>query len=213
MRIGLLLFHGWGFDSTFWQPLQAELSSFPVFVSDRGYFGPAKEPVPEGPVLVIGHSLGALIALSAPPSGCRGMVAINGFDHFAERTDAAGVPRRILDRMVAKFASAPGEVVADFRSRCGAPPGPPPANAAALEADLHRLRDADERRRSRQWAVPLLSLQGEQDPILPQPLREHAFSGARRCERHTHPSAGHLLPLSHPAWCAERIIETVERLG
>jgi pimeloyl-[acyl-carrier protein] methyl ester esterase len=48
----------------------------------------------------------------------------------------------------------------------------------------------------------ILSLQGGMDPILPICLRDEVFPGAVRaaCDE-----AGHLLPLTHAAWCAAQI--------
>jgi pimeloyl-[acyl-carrier protein] methyl ester esterase len=50
--------------------------------------------------------------------------------------------------------------------------------------------------------VPTLVLHGAADPLLPAPMREGVFTGA---PRETQEEAGHLLPLTHPGWCAARI--------
>jgi pimeloyl-[acyl-carrier protein] methyl ester esterase len=89
-------------------------------------------------------------------------------------------------------------VVAEFRARCGAPPARPASVAPRLADDLallatHRAAASDRR---------CLALHGEVDPILPATLRKTAFPGAVRA---TYVDAGHLLPVTHPDWCATQI--------
>jgi len=194
----LLLHHGWGFDARLWEPLRAALPGIEAAAVDRGYFGEAAgAPEGGGPWLGVGHSLGAAMLFADPPPGCIGLVAINGFDRF---TGEGATLKRVVERMQARFAEAPDGVLAAFRARCGAPPAPPIADPARLAADLALLAAVD--LRGRRASFPILSLQGAADPILPATLRAEAFAGAERCE---HKEAGHLLPLTHPTWCAERI--------
>lgn len=209
----LLFIHGWGFDRTIWDPLRAFLSGLDSLASDRGYFGEPFSPEPAGPVLVVGHSLGALLALREPPPGCVGLVAINGFDTFADRPDAPGVPVRTIDRMIDKFGAAPAEVVGEFRRRCGSEARFAEIDPGLLGQDLLLLRECDERDRSAGWHLPLLSLQGDEDPILPPALRSAAFAGAPQFSIQSCPGGGHLLPLSHGTWCAAHIAALVETLA
>ena len=201
-QVSLLFVHGWGFDAGLWTPMRDALAGVSAATIDLGYFGAAHVPEVPPPVLVIGHSLGALLALRSPPPGCIGLVAINGFDRF---TGEAGVAPRILDRMIARLEAAPDEVVAEFRRRCGSSTSFDTPDRKRLADHLRLMRDADERATSAAWDRPLLVLQGEQDPILPAGLRAIAFADApmRRLERHA--EGGHLLPVSHPRWCAEHI--------
>ncbi|WP_367644010.1 alpha/beta fold hydrolase, partial [Achromobacter ruhlandii] len=106
VRPTLLFVHGWAFDAAFWGPLAGALADWPQAVADAGYFGPAHTPAPAGPVLAIGHSLGALRLLGEPPPGCLGLVAINGFARFGAADDfPEGVPARMLDRMLNRLAA------------------------------------------------------------------------------------------------------------
>jgi pimeloyl-[acyl-carrier protein] methyl ester esterase len=187
------MLHGWGFDATIFDELRAALPDYPVALWDRGYFGPAARPLAEGPTLAIGHSLGALLLAADPPPGCVGLVAINGFDRF---TGEGAVPPRVVARMRARFAEAPDAVLADFRTRCGAAAAPAIGDAGRLAEDLALLATAEASTR-----LPVLALQGEHDPILPETLRRSAFPSAAR----EHGPGGHLLPLTHAGWCAERI--------
>lgn len=191
----LLFLHGWGFDASLWDGVRRALAPLASVAWDRGYFGAPSAPPIAGPVLAVGHSLGSLILAVAPPSGCAGLVAINGFDRFA---GGEAVPMRLLDRMRRRFGREPEEVLETFRQRCGAPPRAGPIARDALAADLDRLAHADARGAAR----PLLVLHGGADPILPAAMRGASFAGAPREEL---AGGGHLLPLTHPEWCAARI--------
>jgi len=190
----LILMHGWGFDASLWDALAAALPGYAIERWDRGYFGTTRAVEAQGPVVGIGHSLGAMLLADALPAEAP-LVAVNGFDHF---TGADGVALRVVERMQSRFAQTPLAVLNEFRARCGAPAASAKLDEARLAHDLSLLathRAAPGQRR-------ILSLQGGLDPILPTCLRGNSFPGATRatCEE-----AGHLLPLTHPAWCAGQI--------
>ena len=191
----LLFLHGWGFDASFWNRVGCALEPLESVAWDRGYFGQPLELPLAGPVLAIGHSLGSLILAATPPPHCIGLIAINGFDRFA---DESVVANPLLERMRRRFAQAPKEVLNAFRVRCGSVPADRPIDQMRLADDLDLLASADERGTVR----PLLVLHGSEDPILPAELRASVFEGA---PREILDGAGHLLPLTHPDWCAARI--------
>lgn len=192
----LILLHGWGFDATLWDGVRAALPEFETIAWDRGYFGEPSAEAVTGPCIAIGHSLGAMLLAGAMQESCVGLIAINGFDRFAGE---GAVPPRVVERMRRRFGEAPMEVLADFHTRCGGEPPPAIRDEAALAADLALLAEADRRGMVR---VPTLVLHGAADPLLPAPMRDGVFAGAP-CE--TLQAAGHLLPLTHPGWCATRI--------
>ncbi len=195
----LLLLHGWGLDASLWDGLRRALAPLESVAWDRGYFGRPREQAIDEPVLAVGHSLGSLLLAAHPPPGGIGLIAINGFDRFAG-DDA--VPPRVTDRMRQRFAEAPHEVLDAFRARCGAAPFAGPIDVQRLADDLELLGTAD----ATGVARPLLVLHGGADPILPSGMRAAVFAGARR---ETLADAGHLLPLTHPDWCADRIREAL----
>ena len=195
----LLLVHGWGFDASIWDAVRAALKPIETIAWDLGYFGAERLPRVTGPFVAVGHSLGSLLLAIGPPHGCAGMIAINGFDRF---TGDELVPARVLDRMRARFAVAPEAVLNDFRLRCGGSRHQGTIDASCLARDLERLATGDARGRM----VPKLLLQGADDPILPAAMRGHVFAGAPRSIL---AGAGHLLPVTHPDWCAKRIEECV----
>jgi pimeloyl-[acyl-carrier protein] methyl ester esterase len=191
----LLFLHGWGFDATLWDGVRSALAPLETVTRDRGYFGLPRNDTNAGPVLAIGHSLGSLLLAADPPPGSIGLVAINGFDRFAG--DGA-VPLRVVDTMRRRFAETPGVVLDTYRVRCGGAPHSGDLDAQRLADDLDLLASAD----LRGAASAALVLHGGADPILPPGMRAGVFAGARR---ETLADAGHLLPLTHPEWCAAMI--------
>ena len=206
-RHNFLFLHGWGFDALVWDGVRARLGGV---APDLGYLGaPVPAPAePDARVIAVGHSLGCLLLLGALPPGCVGFIAVNGFSRFCAAPDFPnGVPTRLLERMLARLETEPYAVLAEFRHRCGAPPL---QAGSALDADrrerlragLLALRDRDERAAAGALAVPMLVLAGEADPIAPPALTQASFPGRTILWR---AGGGHLLPLTDPDWCAERI--------
>ena len=135
----LVFVHGWGFDARVWDAVIACLPNDDIVRLDLGYFGERLWTVVEGPCLAITHSFGTMALLADPPAGCRGLVAINGFDRFTQTTDRPGVPRRLLDRMMARMESDPGAVLGEFHARLGsAVPGG--GRAASSDSVQRRAR-------------------------------------------------------------------------
>lgn len=200
---GFFFVHGWGFDAGIWRGVHAALGQPRALFADRGYFGEPVWPQVEGPVIAVGHSLGALHLLRDPPRGCAGLVAVNGFDRFAANKEDSAVPRRVVERMIARFNDDPVAVLADFRTRAGTDtPAPGNMAHARLLADLGLLRDADERAGAAKLKCPVLVLHGDADAILPLAMRDAVFAGA---ERRTLAGQGHLLPWHAAEWCARQI--------
>ena len=104
-------------------------------------------------------------------------------------------------------------VLGEFRRKCGETTVPARMNTDLLQSHLRLLRDGDERGRAARWAGPILSLQGGDDPILPEGLRSAAFSGAADLRRVGRPDGGHLLPVTQPAWCAAQIRDLLAELA
>ena len=200
----LLFAHGWGFDRSFWKPLADLLADLPHAIDDRGYFGSAQGAFVDGPCLAVTHSFGTMRVLREPPPGLMGIVAINGFDRFSARPDRAGVPLRVLDRMLRRFGEDPRAVLTEFRRQCGADAEFGEFDAVLLHEDLVRLRDEEAPLPS----VPVLSLQGGRDPLLPEAMRTQVFRNAsvRRMEFAT---GGHLLPLEAPEFCAKVVRDMI----
>ncbi len=196
----LLFAHGWGFDRTFWQPLAASLADFDCAIDDRGYFGAPFAPEVVGPCIAVTHSFGTIRVLADPPPGLVGVVAINGFARFTAPLGQPGVPVRVVEHMIRRFGQTPAGVLASFHQQIGGTVPKGKIDADLLRLDLLRLRDA----RAPLPKVPVISLQGGQDPLMPGPMRATTFEGGevRRIESE---AGGHLLPIEDPELCAEAV--------
>lgn len=214
-RPTLLFVHGWAFDASVWTPLRAELGDWPHAVADAGYFGAAQSPAAgTGPVIAIGHSMGVLRLLRDLPADCVGLVSINGFPRFGAAPDFdAGVPRRMLDRMMKRLSTDPVAVLQDFRERCGDASAFDAPRQEPLARDLEALRDEDQRDALAALPVPLLILAGQDDPIVPAAMTQAAFGGRAGDERHDLEHGGHLLPVSAAPWCARHIAAFIDRVA
>lgn len=214
-RPTLLFVHGWAFDASVWTPLRAELGDWPHDVADAGYFGAAQSPATgTGPVIAIGHSMGVLRLLRDLPPNCVGLVSINGFPRFGAAPDFdAGVPRRMLDRMLKRLSTDPTAVLQDFRERCGDASAFGEPHLEPLARDLQALRDEDQRHALAALPVPLLILSGLDDPIVPAAMTQAAFGDRAGDERHDLEHGGHLLPVSAAPWCARHIAGFIDRLS
>ncbi|MDG2001740.1 MAG: alpha/beta hydrolase [Novosphingobium sp.] len=206
----LVFVHGWGFDSRIWAELARNFADHSF--SERGYFGAPTEANPGGDFIAVTHSFGTMRLLAGLQPDCCGIVAINSFDRFTASKDYPGVPARMVDRMIARFVDAPREELGEFRGRCGCDTPFGKMDETKLLEDLVALRDSDCRSQAAHCDLPILSLQGAYDAILPAAMRDAVFAGASRCEHRTHETGGHLLPLQHPATCADAISAFMERL-
>ena len=208
-----LFVHGWGFDAGVWDPLCRALPEARITVTERGYLGSQPRglqdvSVPEGTVAV-GHSAGVIELLCNLPVACCGLVAINGFTRFTAGPDFPdGVPERVLDRMAARLARDPSDTLTAFRSRCGGGPEVSdawrhvPPEAGLLADGLAQLRDCDARARLAALSLPVLTLAATRDPVVPAALTSACFDHATIAWSD---AAGHVLPLSQPEWCADRL--------
>lgn len=212
--------HGWGFDATVWDAVRARLGDAPVWTAEAGYFGLPERDVASAAhgfdaYVVVGHSLGAMRCLTEHGPGCRGLLLVNGFPRFAAAPDfPEGVPARLIDRMLARLAADPAAVVSDFRRRCGAPSGAAGTTYAqeALAAGLLHLRDGDARTALEHCSLPLRVLAGETDAIVPPALTRAAFTGREMSLRWL-AGGEHLLPLTHPDWCAAQLADFLAEIG
>ena len=202
--------HGWGFDRSLWDGVIALLPEHDFRCEDRGYFGAPAEAAIAGEHLAVTHSLGTLHALAGPAPGCRGLLAINGFDRFGAAPEFPGVALRVLDRMLQRLAAAPAAVVGEFRARCGAPPAAGAPDLPALQRDLLMLRNTD--CRAGPWPARLHTLEADDDPLLPLAMRDAVFASTPHRLRLRQPTGSHLLPLTAPAACAAAIRDLLDKL-
>jgi pimeloyl-[acyl-carrier protein] methyl ester esterase len=204
----LILVHGWGFDASFWDPLQAALPDIESLAWDLGFFGKPDRPAANDgrPLIAVGHSFGLLWLLKTRPVAWDALVSINGFPRFVAGSDFAhGVEPRQLRRMAARLSEAPGEMLAAFRRRCGDESAVTDGlDPAALADGLAALAGWDARP-----AEIRLALCGRSDPIIPPAMSDAAFPGQPLVWH----AGGHLLPRQAPAWCAGQLRRLCEDMA
>ncbi|MDR3326466.1 MAG: alpha/beta hydrolase [Rhodospirillaceae bacterium] len=194
----LLLVHGWGFDITFWRPLQKALDGIECVTLDL-FKQLNYPPLQKGqPIIAIGHSYGFFWLLKNKPVDWQVLVSINGFSKFVRDSDFPyGIEPYILNRMISRFSIDPKTVYQDFMIRCGAIESKwHLQNSKALMDGLNNLLCWD--MRSKITSNELLVLAGNTDPIVSKEMTMASFI---KTNIHWHQS-GHLLPLQDPNWCA-----------
>jgi len=217
----LLLVHGWGFGPDVWEPLRSYLPpGLPVETLDLGFRDPPRLDLPPAfgeEVVAVGHSLGLLWLLQQRPCAWKALVSINGFARFTQAADFPhGVAPRPLARMRAKLAGDLAGVTGDFLARCGlSSPAPLPSslNGERLAEGLGWLAEWDGRA-ALEREPRLLALAGRQDPIVPPALTLDSFSTISQKPDSRLlwvEDGGHLLPLTHPRWCAEGILAWLDQ--
>lgn len=204
----IIAYHGWGYDSSCWQPWEAALTQpqcrFQRF--DRGYFGTPKTPkFADAPTKIIfAHSYGLHLC---PPEQLRQATALVLFNSFMtfhpeeHRLKQRSMKR--LDRMVQQFQAQPEWVLSNFRTQCDHPLSDQPIallNHPLLLADLEQLGNSMLDPRLLAHIPQLLILQGKRDRIVLPAQRErleqvlpHSQIGLI--------DAGHALPFTHLQDC------------
>jgi pimeloyl-[acyl-carrier protein] methyl ester esterase len=209
VSLTLLFAHGWALDRTLWDRVLAGLgeAAAGALVRDSGYYGRPNDPRPDGAVLGVGQSLGALELLAEPPPGLVGVVALDGFARFGKAPDfPEGVAGRVLERMKARLGDG---VLAEFVQRAGGelPEGEPDADR--LIEGLDRLYALD----GRASRLPVWRLHADEDPIAALAMADASFAGMEVAERRIRHSTDHLSPLTAPHACAGLIRAALQALS
>ena len=207
--MSLVFVHGWAFDAGFWDPVRTELDDLASAAVELGFRGRGLEiPNLEEPLVAIGHSLGFLWLLHERPFPWTKMIAVNGFPRFVDGGGfTPGVPAGTVEGMIAGLDQTPSRVVENFLALCGGGEAPDDLNPDRLRDGLNWLLRWDARAAMKDENVYVLA--GRGDPIVPEAMTEHAFAG-RPIRWH---GGGHLLPLTDPKWCANKIRECLAGCG
>lgn len=198
----LVLIHGWGFGPAVWDDLCAALPGADCLRLDLGFFAqPVDGFSPQTGDMLVGHSLGLMGGLTQY-SGWAGFISINGFARFASRhNEDACAPMAALKAMKLGLRRDPAKVVQNFYKAIdftGDLPGAP--NAARLSTGLDLLCDGE----LKAITLPGLILAGRADPLVPMAASKRLAQLTPQAEC-VWAEGGHLLPLSHAAWCAQHI--------
>jgi|WetSurMetagenome_2_1015567.scaffolds.fasta_scaffold71073_3 pimeloyl-[acyl-carrier protein] methyl ester esterase len=207
----IVLVHGWGYDASVWDAVRARLDpALRVETIDLGFFSTsatvAPAPTFSGPVIAVGHSLGALWWLVQSDIPWHRLLCINGFPRFCEAPDyAPAVPPRVLARMRMQLTRDPAAVLAEFHARCGATDPVRAPDLARLDAGLGWLAAWDGRAMLAARSNDIHALASTDDPIIPRAMSTMSFAVLPAGHLELAAIPGHVLPLANPALCARWI--------
>lgn len=213
----IVFVHGWGEDSRIWRAIAKFLPGYNHHYKELGFI---QNNLPESEhiynldnAVFISHSLGTLWTLKhiAIDKICA-LIAINGFGRFTDFTD-----NKTLDIMAQTLRRNKVLQMKSFWKNCNLPKNmqqmyEPVLNESVLSQGLLWLSSWDQRnklQKLRDRGIPVLSLGGKKDQILPPEIMQEHWEYIR-INLVMHQQAGHALPITHPQWCAERIKETLE---
>ncbi|PCI54959.1 MAG: hypothetical protein COB36_08895 [Alphaproteobacteria bacterium] len=136
----------------------------------------------------------------------KALIVINGFTCFPPFT-----LERTLRTMQKRLARNAGAQMHSFWDSCGLPEEAQNSLDGALNIDrlqdgLEWLIDWDMADALQALSVPILSLNGREDLVLPHEKMQTQWAGF---DLQTHEPGGHILPLSHPDWCVDKIKDFV----
>jgi len=204
--------HGWGFNPAIWRDVIRNTGNAEVTLVDLGFIagGPRAATEWPGDAVAVGHSLGLLWLLHrAAKEGrapFRALVSVQGFDRFCPPISPSRVAgmRRGLRRDAYQTLQA-------FWRGCGTEPfaSPGALNVGRLDEGLGWLMDWDETETKAKLACPTLALAARDDAVVPQAMSEAIW---RSDTIRWSSTGGHVLPLKHPEWCANHVLDFAHAL-
>ncbi len=199
----IVLVHGWGFHSGVWDPLVPHLGDHEFHRIDLGFIRGGPRPSNDMPAgsLCIGHSFGVMWLLKHGPRPMRALVSIAGFDCLYKY-----VPEDVLAAMREGMRDNPLEQMQNFWKQSGFAGHEPDGelDAGGLRGGLDWISTWDAGEELKTLKAPVLALAARDDPVVREEMTQ-AVWGNGVAELHWLEKGGHLLPLTHPEWCAEHI--------
>ena len=198
-----VLVHGWGFHAGLWNGVVEHLGGAGVTLIDLGFVagGPKGEKTWPRDAIAVGHSLGLSWLLARGGGQFRALVSVQGFDCFC-----CHVPSSRVAAMRRGIERAPYVTVENFWRSSGAPDFAPPEalDVARLHEGLEWLMHWDVSDVKDGLQCPVLALAARDDAIVPSAMSEAIW---RKPGLVWSPGGGHVLPLKHPEWCANHVLE------
>jgi pimeloyl-ACP methyl ester carboxylesterase len=211
-----MVFHGWGFDHTFWQPWTEQLSEWgKVQCYDRGYFGDSNAVEPDEKIdqtVLITHSFGLHWVEPLLLEQADLLIICGGFLYF--HPYAAQYKRRsrlIVQEMINNLEKEPEKVLHSFYENCYAPDNPPQAvvenlNQQQLLDDLRRLQNSDLNHQHLKEAEQICIIHGSDDHLVPNKKGRQMYAQLQSQAQYFEiKGAGHALPQTHYEQCLEFI--------
>ncbi len=203
-----VLVHGWGFNAGIWRDLRAYLPrNSRVSQVELGFIGDGPEEDSDCPrgAIAVGHSLGVLWLLHQRKVGksinFNALVSIQGFDRFCPHIQPSLVAS--MRRGLARDAAA---TLTNFWRACGSGQfaAPESLNVGRMDEGLGWLMDWDETETKTKLDCPVLALASRDDAIVPASMSAAIWGEGNIRWSET---GGHVLPLSHPEWCARHVLD------
>lgn len=179
------------------------------------------------PVVLLGWSLGALLALEAAlrsPRLISALILIGATARFCRAPGyGAGMPVSLIEAMITRLAEHPAAMLEDFFRRVFLPAPVDDGElqnlrAAALEQDaaglghgLRHLLITDLRADIARITQPTLILHGREDRIIPAAAASQLHQGLPQSRLEIIANAGHALPLRQAGDLSERILAFLGR--
>ncbi len=210
MSIPLVFVHGWGLNSTMWDPMISALATHDCHTIDLGFIAGGKTNWQEWsePAIYIGHSLGSLWVLKflqEKPLNLTGFVAIAGFSDFTQCAD-----QKTLQLMQRGIEKKPVAQLSHFWRQAGVP-GKPEAdklNQSRLLEGLNWLAKWQLSSNGPNLTCSKCILASKKDKIVPSQVTETQWQPDQII---WHETAPHTLPMIEPHWCAKNLQEFLQR--
>lgn len=218
--IEVIAFHGWGFDSSFWNPIKSILSEeFTFKCADRGYFlkpySPEYDESDSTQKVVFAHSNGVHTCSDTTLNEADHLFIFGGFLRFYSDNRIDRKKKKLLVRQwITQIIDQPKRVLNQFYKFCFEPDEQqlhPSLNVDhdKLLNDLTKL-DNDDNDLQRFYDVPQITiLHGSDDQIISQDQARKMYHSLRFNSQYFEIlNTGHSFPFTHPKKCAD-IIKTV----
>lgn len=221
----ILLIPGWGATGQAWDDVRDELPGARTHVlswiealRDESAIKTAMVGRPE-PWLLVGWSLGALLALRAAlasPERLRGLLLVSGTARMCADAGYPGADPRALRAMQKRLARDRVRVLSDFAGACAAPESDAAFcaryldqashfSAAELALGLDALAGLDLRAQVATLAVPTLLVHGGCDAIIPVESARSLAGQSPDARLEVLEHRGHALPFTAPRELAQFI--------
>lgn len=209
MSVHYVFVHGWGTDPDFWERLRPHFPKKQSHFLNLGFIGHDQrienhKAPSDSKRVYITHSLGTLWALKNKVADIDVLIAINGFYRFKSFSD-----ERSLQAMKLRLERDPIPQMGDFWKKCGITKDKADLNLQRLQEGMVWISKISAAKELGAYAKPVLCLCGDADPILDQDIMKKEWSGF---PIKTLMGGGHIMPWSHPEWCANTIKEFVSGL-
>ncbi len=197
--------HGWGSDSSIWDGLKDHIQGDKKKYVDLGFVGDSLKTVVNlnDKAIFVTHSYGTVWALKHYANKMQGLIAINGFTNFSNFAQD-----RLIDAMHANLDRNPEIQMMEFWDACGLKKHcDGELHVERLHAGLNWMMEWDMRQALENTSIPVLSLAGGQDKILPLDKMKEEW---RDFDLHITQAGDHVLPVSNTQWCATKIKDFID---